>query len=183
VSGKAVATIWQNQVELTKALDRVEEEFCVLGRLMIPKMNEILIALGSEDLITEESINGVFLLWNEFKKRSDFKSHFVPWFLGVPLGELPLPPPEKKEGPADAPAPKDESAEEFGGDYGEADDLRDAAAEEGESQSDEDSAENALPKGQDSDSTVPGEEQDGGAEMPQVLDSVQVQERLTTSES
>jgi hypothetical protein len=108
-------------MSLQGAGDRVEEQFCVLGRLIIPKMNEILLMLNSEDLITEETINGTFLTWNEFKKRPDFKSHFVPWFLGRPLNELPPPPePEAKEEITDeAPTLSSEDPIEFGGDYAE----------------------------------------------------------------
>ena len=173
---KTIQTIWNNQVELTKSIDRVEEEFCVLGRLVIPKMNEILIALGSEELITEEVINSVFLTWHEFKQRPDFKNHFVPWFLGVPLQELP-PPPEIKEEvatPNDAPALEGGDADEFGGDYaeGKADDLGNETTEEGRPPSDEGSEEDALPEGQDVDSPVPGDERSGSAEVPEVPDRV-----------
>ena len=178
--GRTVGTLYNNEVELGNSTDRLEEEFCVLARLLIPKVNDILIALGSEDPITEEEINSVFLTWNEFKQRPDFKAHFVPWFLGVALEDLPPPPPPppppevKEEKPADTPAPKGEGAEEFVGDYGqgETDDLGDETTEEGKPPVDEGSAKDALPEGQDPDGPVPGEEQGGSAEMPEVPDGV-----------
>lgn len=172
---KTVGTVWRNQVALSESIDRVEEEFCVLGRLMIPKMNEILIALGSEDLVTEEMINGVFLTWNEFKQRPDFKQHFVQWFLGVPLNELP-PPPEVKqeEEKPDTPAPADGGAEVFGGDYGEGqtDNIGDEATQEGGPAVNEAGAADALPSMQDVDEAPLGEEQGGGAAVPEVPDRV-----------
>lgn len=172
---KTVGTVWRNQVALSESIDRIEEEFCVLGRLTIPKMNEILIALGSEDLITEEMINGVFLTWNEFKQRPDFKQHFVPWFLGVPLNELPPPPEVKQEEEnPDTPAPEDGGAEVFGGDYGEGQTSTDGdeAAQEGECTLHEASAAHEVPPVQDVDDPVPGTEQDGSAAVPEVLDRV-----------
>lgn len=175
--GRTVGTLYNNEVELGNSTDRLEEEFCVLARLLIPKVNDILIALGSEDVITEETINNVFLTWNEFKQRPDFKAHFVPWFLGVALEDLPPPPPpevKEEKQPADTPAPEGEGAEEFGGDYGEgkADDLGDETTEEGGPSSDEGSAEDALPEGQDPDGPVPREEQGGSAEVSEVPDGV-----------
>jgi hypothetical protein len=170
--GKTVGTLYNNEIELAKSVDRVEEEFCVLGRLLIPKVNDILIALGSEDLITEEMINSVFLTWHEFKQRPDFKDHFVPWFLGVALDDLP--PVPKKEQPTDTPAQKGGDAEEFGGDYGEgeADNRRDEADEEGGPPVNAEGAKNAVPEGQDPDGPLLGEEQDGGAKVPEVSDGV-----------
>jgi len=151
---KTVGTVWQNQVKLSDSIDRLEEEFCVLGRLVIPKMNDILIALGSEDLITEEMINGVFLTWSEFKKRPDFKQHFVPWFLGVPLKDMPEI--KQVEENPDAPA-ESEGAEVFGGDYGEGQTgtVGDEAAQEGEQPVDEDRPPDAVPEVQNADEAVP----------------------------
>jgi hypothetical protein len=171
---KTVGTVWHNQVALSESIDRIEEEFCVLGRLMIPKMNEILIALGSEDLITEEMINGVFLTWNEFKKRPDFKAHFVPWFLGVPLNELPPPPEVKQEENPDTPAPEGEGAEVFGGDYGEGQTSTDGdeATQEVGRALHEASTTHEVPPVQDVDDPVLGTEQSGGTEVPEVPDRV-----------
>lgn len=151
---KTVGTVWQNQVAISESIDRLEEEFCVLGRLMIPKMNDILIALGSEDLITEETINGVFLTWSEFKKRPDFKKHFVPWFLGVPLQDMPEV--KQEEENPDAPA-ESEGAEVFGGNYGEGQTgtIGDEATQEGEQSVDEDRPPDAVPEVQDADEAVP----------------------------
>jgi hypothetical protein len=150
---KTVGTVWQNQVKLNDSIDRLEEEFCVLGRLVIPKMNDILVALGSEDLITEETVNGVFLTWNEFRKRPDFKQHFVPWFLGVALEDMPEI--KQQEETLDAPA-ESGSAEVFGGDYGEGQTgtIGDEAAQEGEQSGDGDRPPDAVPEVQDSDEAV-----------------------------
>ena len=174
---KTTGTVWNNQVSLDEAINRVEEEFCVLGRLIIPKVNEILIASGSEDLITEEAINSVFAVWHEFKKRSDFKAHFVPWFMGVPLEDLPPPPITElvEEENIAAPAPEEgEGAIEFGGDYGEGQtaDRGDETTEEGQSEGDASSAPDAVPEGQDLDGSVRGTEQEEGTEMSQVPDGV-----------
>ena len=172
---KTVGTVWGNQVSLDTSINRVEEEFCVLGRLIIPKMNEMLIAMGSEDLITEEAINGVFLIWHEFQKRPDFKKHFVQWFMGVPLDEMPvLIPEQKEENTIDTPAQEDGGVIAFGGDYGEgqAVDSGNETAEEEQPQSNAGGPEDALPEGQDADDTVRGAEQGEGAEVPQVPDGV-----------
>jgi len=150
---KTVGTVWNNQVSISNSIDRLEEEFCVLGRLVIPKMNEILIALGSEDLITEEVINGVFLTWNEFKKRPDFKKHFVPWFLGTPLRDLPEV--KEEEEIPDAPA-EGEGAEVFGGDYGEGQtsDVGNEATQEGGPAVNGDRPPDEVPQVQDVDEAV-----------------------------
>lgn len=169
---KTVGTVWNNQVSISESIDRLEEEFCVLGRLMIPKMNEILISLGSDDLITEEIINNVYLTWNEFKKRSDFKSYFVPWFLGVPIDEMPEVK-QEEEKTLDAPA-ESKDAEVFGGDYGEgqANTIGDEATQEGGLTLYEASATHEVPEVQDADEAVPGAEQDGGTAVPEVPDRV-----------
>jgi len=171
---KTTGTVWQNQVTLSESIDRVEEEFCVLGRLIIPKMNEILVTLGSEDLITEEMINGVFLTWHEFKKRPDFKGHFVPWFLGVPLNEMPPPPELKQEEKLDTPASTDEGAEVFGGDYGkgQTNNIGDETTQEGGLSVNEESSPDEVPQVQDVDDPALGTEQSRGAEVPEMPDSV-----------
>lgn len=146
---KTLSTVWNNQVSLEKSINLLEEEFCVLGRITIPKINEILLAIDSEDLITEETINTVFLSWNKFRQRSDFKQHFVPWFLGKPLEELPPPPKEeaKEEEPSDAPSQEAEGATEFGGDYdeGQNSSFGDPADPKEQSESTEESSQTTMP--------------------------------------
>lgn len=113
---KTIGTVWSNQVELAKSETRLDEQFCVLSRLAIRGINEILVRIGSEDLITEKVIETAFKEWHGFRSRSDFRSFMLEWFLGKPLSELP-PEPKKEETPV-APDQKAEGTQEFGGDYG-----------------------------------------------------------------
>ena len=167
---KTITTIWNNQVALQRAGDQVEEMYCVMGRLLIPKMNEILIMLGSEDLITETTINGVFLTWHEFKKRPDFKAHFVPWFLGRDLSQLPPPsePEAKEEMTDEAPALESGSPIEFGGDYAEGKDShsRDETTTEEPRQDSGNGPKDEVPERQDPDSPIRGAGREENPTMP-----------------
>jgi hypothetical protein len=154
---KVSGVLWDNQQKQQAAIDLVEEEFCVLGRTLIPKVNELLVAAG-KPLITEQSINKVFEKWHEFKNRPDFKQHFVPWFLGVPLDQLPPPPKIEEPGvegdSEDSPSTfsEAEGAQEFGGDYEGTDgSIGDETATKNGPENTSSGEEDEVPEGQDTD--------------------------------
>ena len=166
--GDTLTTMWNNQVELSKSETRLDEQFCVLARLSIRMLNDILVRIGSEDLITEKVIETAFKEWATFKERSDFREFMVEWFLGKPLSELP---PAKEEplvtrdeqgrvqkinATPVSPGPKAEGPQEFGGDYGtQKRDERNEAAPEERQPDDRAGQEDAMPAGQDTDRSTP----------------------------
>jgi hypothetical protein len=155
--GKALATIWQNQVELTKSADRLDEQFCVLARMSIVKINETMIRLSNDDVVDEKAIAKYFMDWATFKARPDFRKYMMEWFLGVPLDQLPPPPEVKEEKPQEAPNQKAEGPKEFGGDYGtgQASDDGNPAASEVQQPDDRGSQTDAVPDRQDPNGPTP----------------------------
>jgi hypothetical protein len=117
--GETTATIYRNQVDLSQSHTRLDEQFAVLTRLTVMTLNDLIIRLGGEDLVTYDGINAMFQEWNDFRSRPDFREHMSVWMMGGDLSALP-PPPEpakEEEQPADAPEENPEGAVEFGGDY------------------------------------------------------------------
>ena len=136
---QGVQLVYNNQVELTKSHDRLEEQFAVLGRTCFLKINELVAAhnkaVTSEhdvEPLTEEFVTQTFNTWREFRERPDFREHFVVWFMGGDLSTLP-PPPEPEDDSAKDPQFQD--AVEFGGDYAESEDG-DETTEDGAEASD-----------------------------------------------
>ena len=153
-----VVTVWKNQVELAESETRLDEQFCVLSRLAIRGINDILIRIGSEDLITDKVVEAAFKEWRAFRKRSDYRKFMLEWFLGKSLSELPTEP--KKEEILVAPDPKVGGAQEFGGNYvsyNKSDNGNTTTAEE--RQQDSNSCQtDEVPSGQNLDGSIP----DGG---------------------
>jgi hypothetical protein len=137
----------------------LDEQFCVLARMSIRSLNEILIRIGSEDVITEKVIEVAFKEWASFKKRPDFRKYMLEWFIGKPLSELPPAPVGAKQSDPASPSPEAEGPQEFGGDYAaqQKSDERDEAVVEGRQSDSFSSQTDALPAGQDIDSPVPKE--------------------------
>jgi len=90
---RTIQTIYENQVELAKSETRLDEQFAVLTRLCIGRINEIATLTGRDELyVTYEQVNAMFEQWAEFKKRPDFRDHMQVWMMGKDLAELPEPP-------------------------------------------------------------------------------------------
>lgn len=156
--GETLQVIYENQLELSSQETKLDKQHAVLGRMAISNLNEILVRIGSEDLITYKSVNELFEQFVEFKERSDFRQHMHAWYMGEDLDSLP-PPPEPvgqlgddEEEPIKAEEPAEPKV--FGGDYVESDNGIETAEEE-QSEAKEVSEEDALPPGQDTDSASP----------------------------
>lgn len=166
---KTVQVIWKNEQELDRAHDLVNEQFCVLTRLTITTLNDILLRISGEEaeLIRYEAVNAMFQEFQAFRKRPDFKQHMDTWMMGGDLSALPPPPVVKEEGEPGAALPEEDGAKVFGGDYEEdASDLGDEGADEESPGGEEDLAAPEVPEGQDDDEAPhqpPGEE---GASLP-----------------
>jgi len=97
-------TIWDNQKELSKSEELLDEQFAVSTRMTIVAVNRILEKMGVDDRITEQDIGKLFKDWAQFRKRPDYREFMMEWFLGVALDKLPPPPvavQAKKEGDSD----------------------------------------------------------------------------------
>jgi hypothetical protein len=142
--------MYTNQVELSKSETRLDEQFCVQGRLFISTLNEILHRADSDNVITYERVNEMFQEWEAFRNRSDFRDHMRAWFMGDDLKQLPPPPePKQEETPTEAPGDAEDPVE-FGGDYAQDSDRNQADSEE-QPEVSETREEDALPEGQDPD--------------------------------
>ena len=152
--GRVCGTLWKNQEELTAAHHQLDTQQFVLARLLVPIVNDILVRIGSDDLITLESIGRCFLEWDEFKKRPDYKDLLPEWLLGKPLSELPPPKVKEKEQLEKAPA-ESEGPQEFGGDYVErqTSGLGDETDPEEQPEGQSDGKEDEMSEGQDADET------------------------------
>ena len=127
---------------------KINSQFVVLTRLTVMTLNELLIRVGSETLITYDSINEMFEAWEQFRERPDFKEHMHVWLMGGDLSTLP-PVIESKAAVEDDPA----DLREFGGDYVSQGSSNQEIGE-GEPGIDETSQEDAMPQGQNPDSTA-----------------------------
>jgi hypothetical protein len=112
---ETIGTVWNNQKELSKSADRLDEQFCVLTRMSVKHINDVMVRIGSDDLIDETVIERYFKEWAAFRSRSDFRTFMLEWFLGKGLDTLP-PPPKQETAPV-PPDQKVEEPQEFGGDY------------------------------------------------------------------
>lgn len=144
---RIVGNCFQNQNNLAKSAQDNDDQFAVLLRLTILRMNQI---IGLQNLayhmavaelpeekrpphpeahmipnITYEEVQQLFLDYAKFRERPDFRDHFRAWYTGADLSTLPPPPEVKEEAQAvgSAPeaepeAPYPEGAQIFGGDYG-----------------------------------------------------------------
>jgi hypothetical protein len=145
-------TIFANQKELSKSATRLDEQFCVQGRLFITAINEILHRANSDEIITYEAVNLMFMEWEKFRSRPDFREHMKPWFMGDDLDSLPPPPePKQEETPEETPDAEVEGPQEFGGDYAEGSGLGNEAASQEQSEGKTDSSPDEVPEGQDAD--------------------------------
>ena len=98
---KSNQTIWNNQKELTKSEELLDEQFAVSTRMTIVSINHILEKMGATDRITDKDIEKLFRDWAQFRKRPDYREYMMEWFLGVALDKLPPSPAAeqaKKEG-------------------------------------------------------------------------------------
>jgi hypothetical protein len=156
-----IKTLYNNQAELVSSDTKLDEQFAVLTRLVIMKLNsmsaKINMAVNQEliDEVTYDEINAMFMEWETFRARLDFKDHTRVWFTGGDLSELPPapepPPPEeaKEDEPETDPEGEAPAGDQFGGDYAE-----DSIGDETTSQDDEGGEageEDALPGVQDAD--------------------------------
>jgi hypothetical protein len=127
IIGRSIEIIWANQKELSKSEELLDEQFAVSTRMTISNFNELsarwnkalqyLLPSGDQPaekvlpdtrkslvqmLIGYSDVNKLFADWAEFRKRSDYREHMRPWFMGDDLSTLPPPPvppvPERKEG-------------------------------------------------------------------------------------
>lgn len=93
---KSNQTIWNNQKELTRSADLLDEQFAVSTRMMIMAVNGIIAALppgvNNPAQITAKDVEQLFRDWAQFRKRPDFRDFMMEWFLGVALDKLPPPP-------------------------------------------------------------------------------------------
>lgn len=85
-------TIWENQVELTKSSELLDEQFAVSTRLMVLSVNKVAEAAGMVDRIDADDIEAMFKLWAMFRSRSDFREYMLEWMLEPDLSTLPKPP-------------------------------------------------------------------------------------------
>jgi hypothetical protein len=132
--GAVINRIFANEQELAKSTENLDEQFAVLTRLMVTKMNEVIAVVNTISgvniqPISYESINEMFRLFASIKARSDFKEHARAWYTGSDVSNLPPPPVEEKESqsgkidmlPIESVEPVDdgipEGAQVFGGDY------------------------------------------------------------------
>lgn len=94
---KQVAVLYQNQRELAQSENRLDEQFCVSTRLVISWINSIIKAARMEDApwalsldsVSYESVNKMFMDFEQFKRRPDFRDHMRVWFMGESLDSLP----------------------------------------------------------------------------------------------
>jgi len=164
--GRVCGTLWKNQQELDQAHHRLDTQQFVLARLLIPLVKEVLIRVQSDELITQETIGRVFLEWDEFRKRPDYKDLLLEWMMGVPLNELP-PPPKIQPKPVETPDVTVEGPREFGGDYveGQTSGSRDETSSEEQSEGQSSGEADEMPKVQNDDKAHHGEGP-GNPEMP-----------------
>jgi hypothetical protein len=168
VLSSTLQILWANQEKLAESETRLDEQFAVLARACIRSINEILVRIGSDDLITYESVNELFMEWEKFRSRPDFRDHMRTWFMGEDLSTLPPPPPveTKEEEKAPDALVKDEDAEEFGGDYAEASDAGNETTQEVGSEDAGASPEDAVPARQASDETTHDASGEADAAVP-----------------
>jgi hypothetical protein len=119
--GQVLDQLWKNQQELAKSELNIDEQFAVLSRIVISKVNELVEkhnALAYQTLpttndslagkVSYEEINDLFVIFSEFKKRPDFRDHFRAWYMGADVTKIPMPP---ETPPASTPAcPDDEDS-------------------------------------------------------------------------
>lgn len=141
---ETLTTIYNNQVELSNSGTKVDTQHAVLGRLAISTLNELLLRIGSEDLITYESVSEMFEQFAALRSRPDWREHSKDWYMGKDLSNLP-PVPE-----AESPEATKPEASEFGGDYAETTDI-DEASDKGAAEGEGPAQEDALPPGQETD--------------------------------
>jgi hypothetical protein len=93
-SEAAVKVIYENQKALAASHDRLDDQFTVLTRLTIAKVNEIVSALNEDadeplvNPITYEGVNQVFHELEGFKQVPEFRDHLPAFFMGEDLTEL-----------------------------------------------------------------------------------------------
>lgn len=120
--------------------------------MFIGAINDILHRANSDEILTYDGVNKMFMEWEKFRSRSDFRDHMRAWFMGDDLDSLPPPPEPKEEEPSvETPGEDAESPAEFGGNYAEDSNLGDETVGQSESESTEDSSPDPLPEGQDAD--------------------------------
>lgn len=111
VVADGVTTIWNNQVELSSSSSKVDEQFCVLVRLVVSKLNSVIAKNKDSDItvspVTYEAINDLFQEFEEFKKREDFRDHFRVWYMGGDIQKLPELKEDARAVLADAPQEKE----------------------------------------------------------------------------
>lgn len=94
---KQVAVLYQNQKELAQSENRLDEQFCVSTRLAVSWINSIIKAARMEDAawalpldsISYETVNKMFMDFERFRRRPDFRNHMRVWFMGESLDSLP----------------------------------------------------------------------------------------------
>jgi hypothetical protein len=144
---KMVSTCYTNQHVLAKSAMGMDDQFAVLLRLTITRLNQLIelqnhVYMNAIKYIPEEErpidpenhliptvdyleVSNLFKEFDEFKRRPDFKELFQSWYTLADLKTLPpLPPTEVKEDAEgsilseEPEVPYQTDAEIFGGDYG-----------------------------------------------------------------
>ena len=154
-----IKTLYNNQAELVSSDTKLDEQFAVLTRMVIMKLNtmsaKVNMAVNQEliDPITYDEINLMFEEWSTFRARLDFKDHTRLWFTGGDLSELPPAPeppePEAKEEEPETEPEAEATGDQFGGNYAE-DSIGDESPTEDE-QGEEGSSEDEVSGVQDED--------------------------------
>lgn len=98
--GQSLLTMFQNQKELARSTEMLDEQFAVLARLMFQAVNSI---LPDDKKLTYEQINLSFQEFTKFKALPDYKEHMSEWFMGADLTQL-FAKAETPEAPVAAPA-------------------------------------------------------------------------------
>lgn len=134
---------------MSKSHHNLDEQFAVLTRLVVMQVNEfaskhnqllgvLAMAMDKEiadDLrineVSYDDINLMFMEWQRFKARPDWREHSTTWYTGGDVNSLP-PPPEQPPEPEAKEEDEDEPGERhFGGDYDAESDNGDQSDPEG----------------------------------------------------
>jgi hypothetical protein len=96
--------VFSNQESLASSEFKLDAQFCVLTRLTITTLNQLIqqmstvrdflhlpptLGVAPKEL-DYAYVNRMFQEWEQFRSRPDFREHFKTWFMGEDLSRLPL---------------------------------------------------------------------------------------------
>ena len=124
---KKLDVLYQNQQELVRSENRLDEQFCVSTRLMVLWINHIIRGARSKgetwaeqmNVVTYEKVNELFHDFAKFRARPDFRNHMREWFMGEPVDSLPEV--REDDGRSDVGDKADSEAGPEGGEHGQED--------------------------------------------------------------